>query len=371
MTKVKTHHEPLVRVSKRDTMAWWKSWSIRLSAILLALVVCALVIVLLTGYDPIKVYSDLFKGSFSTGRKFWSMLQDLAMLLCISLAVTPAFKMKFWNIGAEGQALMGCLASAACMIYFGDKLPAYILFPIMTAAAMLSGIIWAVIPAICKAKWDTNETLFTLMMNYVATQLVSYCIVFWENPIGSNAVGIINSSTHGGWMPSIGNQKYLLNVIIVAVITVAMYIYLKNSKQGYEISVVGESVNTARYIGINVKKVIIRTMVISGAVCGITGLLLVSGTHHSITVDTVGGMGFTAIMVSWLAKFNPVTMSLTSFLIVFLEHGSKEIVTASGGMLNDSMADILTGIILFFIIGSEFFVYYKLNFRGKHKEELK
>lgn len=371
MTNVKTHHEPLVRVSKRDGMVWWKGWLIRISAIILALILCAGIIVLLTGYDPIKVYKDLFNGSFATSRKFWSMLQDLAMLLCISLAVTPAFKMRFWNIGAEGQALMGCLASAACMIYLGDSMSPWLLFPIMTVAAIASGAIWAVIPAYCKAKWDTNETLFTLMMNYVATQLVSFCIVFWENPKDSNTVGIINSATQGGWLPSIGNQKYLLNIIIVAVIMIALYIYLKHSKQGYEISVVGESVNTARYVGINVKKVIIRTMLISGALCGITGLLLVSGTHHSITVNTVGGMGFTAIMVSWLAKFNPITMSLTSFLIVFLEHGSKEIVTASSGMLNDSMSEILTGIILFCIIGSEFFVSYKLNFRNKHKEESK
>ena len=145
-----------------------------------------------------------------------------------------------------------------------------------------------------------------------------------------------------------------------------MYIYLKYSKHGYEISVVGESENTARYIGITVKKVILRTMALSGAICGLGGLLIVAGTDHSINVDTVGGMGFTAIMVSWLAKFNPVIMMLTSFLIVFLERGAGEISTTFN--LNESISDILTGIILFFIIGSEFFVQYKVNFRGKHKE---
>ena len=228
------------------------------------------------------------------------------------------------------------------------------------------GVLWGVIPAFFKAKFNTNETLFTLMMNYVAMQLVSFCIVFWENPKDSNTVGVINSATQGGWLPSIFGQKYRLNIIVVAVITVIMYIYLKYSKHGYEISVVGESENTAKYIGINVKKVIIRTMALSGALCGIAGFLLVSGTDHSITTNTVSGMGFTAIMVSWLAKFNPIVMTLTSFLIVFLERGAGEI--AMSFQLNESISDILTGIILFFIIGSEFFVNYKIRLRGKHVE---
>ena len=145
-----------------------------------------------------------------------------------------------------------------------------------------------------------------------------------------------------------------------------MYIYLKYSKHGYELTVVGESENTARYIGLNVKKVIMRTMLLSGAVCGIAGLLLVGGTNHTITTTTAGGRGFTAIMVSWLAKFNPIYMILTAFLIAFLEVGSGSISTVFG--LNESFADIITGIILFFIIGCEFFINYKLHFRSRHKE---
>ena len=363
----RTHvHEPLLQCSKRDDMIWYKSWGVRAIAILLALILCGFVIVLLTGYNPLQVYVAMFEGTFGSSRKIWNTLLKLSLLLCVSLAVTPAFKMKFWNIGAEGQTLIGGLASAACMIYFGDKLPPYLFIPITLIASILMGVIWGIIPAYFKAKFDTNETLFTLMMNYVAMQLVSFCIVFWENPKDSNTVGVINRSTQGGWLPEIFGQKYLLNILIVAVITVVMYIYLKYSKHGYEISVVGESQNTARYIGINVKKVILRTMAISGALCGIAGFLLVSGTDHTINTTTVGGMGFTAIMVSWLAKFNPVFMVLASFLIVFLERGAGEIATAF--QLNESVSDILTGIILFFIIGSEFFVRYKLSFRGKHKE---
>ncbi len=360
--------EPRIQIAKRDDMIWYKSWGVRLASIVLALILCALVIVLLTGYDPIKVYGSMIFGNFGTPRKVWNMLQKLSILLCVSLAVTPAFKMKFWNIGAEGQSLIGALTAAACMIYFGDKMPNALLIPIMAVLCIIAGMIWGIIPAYFKAKFNTNETLFTLMMNYVATQLVVFCIVFWENPKDSNTVGIINSSTHAGWLPTLFNQKYLLIILVVAVITIAMYIYLRYSKHGYEISVVGESENTARYVGINVKKVIIRTMALSGGLCGITGLLLVAGTDHTITTTTIGGIGFTAIMVSWLAKFNPIIMTLTSFLIVFLERGAGEIATTF--QLNHSISDILTGIILFFIIGSEFFVNYKITVRKKHKEEV-
>lgn len=359
------HSEPLMRISKRDGLIWWKSWLVRVAAVALALVLCSVIIILITGYNPVQVYSAMIRGSFGTVRKFWIMLQNLAMLLCISLAVTPAFKMRFWNIGAEGQVLVGGLATAAVMFYVGDRLPTALMIVIMLAASLAAGIIWAMIPAFFKAKWNTNETLFTLMMNYVATQLVSFFIMIWV-PSGSSVMGIINQSSKAGWLPELFGQKYLLNIIIVAVITVAMFIYLKYSKQGYEISVVGESENTARYIGINVKKVILRTMGLSGALCGVAGFLLVAGTNHTITTTTAGGMGFTAIMVSWLGKFNAGIMVVTSFIIVFLQRGAGEIATKFN--LNQSVADILTGIILFFIIGCEFFVNYRINFRKSQKE---
>ena len=257
------------------------------------------------------------------------------------------------------------------MIHFGSSLPAPVLIPVMFVSSVAAGAVWAMIPAFFRANWGTNETLFTLMMNYVATQLVSYFITFWENPAGSNSVGIINSVSKSGWLPELFGQKYLLNILIVAVLTVLMYIYLKFSKQGYELTVVGESENTARYVGINIKKVIIRTLLISGAICGVAGFMLVAGTDHTISTNTVGGMGFTAIMVSWLAKFNPIVMALTSFLITFLSRGAGEIATAL--RLNQSVSDILTGIILFFIIGSEFFIQYRVSFHFRarsHKKEV-
>lgn len=358
-----TVHEPLFHIVKRDSIPKLNSWLIRIIAILLALVFCGILTMVLTGENPIKVYVTMFEGAFGSSRKIWKLLQNLAMLLCVSLALTPAFKMRFWNIGGEGQVLIGGLATTACMILLGDKVPNFLLIIIMIIASILAGAIWALIPAVFKAKFNTNETLFTLMMNYVGIQLVSYFCMYWENPKGAGKIGIINRATEAGWLPTIGNQNYLLNIIVVAVITVLMYIYHKYSKHGYEIAVVGESENTARYIGINVNKVILRTMALSGAVCGIAGLLLVGGTDHTISTTTADGRGFTAIMVSWLAKFNPIYMILTSFLLVFLEAGADQISMIFG--LNQSFSEIITGIILFFIIGSEFFINYQLKFRSK------
>ncbi len=329
--EAKQHREPFLRIAKRDGLVWWKAWLIRIAAVAAALLVCAGLIVLITDYNPVQIYAAMIE-----------------------------------NIGAEGQVLMGALATAGCMIAWGDKLPLAALIPIMVVFAVGAGMVWTVIPAIFRARWGTNETLFTLMMNYVATQLVSFAITFWENPVGSNTVGIINSATSGGWLPSLFGQRYLLNIVVVVLLTLGMFVYLQYSKQGYEIAVVGESQNTARYIGIDVGRVIVRTMAISGAVCGLAGLMLVAGTDHTISTNTVGGQGFTAIMVSWLAKFNPVFMALTSFLLIFLERGSGEIATTF--RLNESVSDILTGIILFFIIGCEFFVNYKVYIRLPRKE---
>ena len=360
------NREPLIHISRRTDISGAKAWIIRAVALALALLFCAVITTAATGLNPISVFGAIFEGAFGSARKTWMLFQNIAILLCVSLAVTPAFKMRCWNLGGEGQVLIGGLATAACMLLLADKVPNWLLIIIMIVAAVLAGAIWAGIPALFKAKWNTNETLFTLMMNYVATQLVAYYVVVWEVPKGSGKIGIINQSTEIGWLPQIGSYKYLLNIIIVALLTLGMYIYLKYTKHGYEIAVVGESERTAKYVGIHVGKVIVRTMCLSGALCGVAGLLLVGGTDHTITTTIAGGRGFTAVMVSWLAKFNPIFMTLTSFLLVFLERGSGEISTTFG--LNKSFSDILTGIILFFIIGCEFFINYKISFRKSEKE---
>ena len=368
VTKEASSREKPFHIVKRTDMPTWKSWMIRILSVLASLVVCAIIIVAVTGENPFAIYGTMFKGAVGTARRVWVLLQEVAMLLCVSLAVTPAFKMRFWNIGAEGQVLMGGLGATAVMLLFGHKLPAPLVLILVIVVSILCGAIWGVIPAVFKAFWNTNETLFTLMMNYIAIQIVSYFTYVWSSNKGNNVINTINTDNHAGWLnlpQSVDKYGYLLNIIIVAVLTVLMYFYLNRSKQGYEIAVVGESVNTARYAGINVKKVIIRTMLISGALCGVAGMLLVSGTDHTITPNTAAGRGFTAIMVSWLAKFNPLFMVLTSLLLVFMQQGAKEISTVFG--LNDSFSEIIAGIIIFFIIGSEFFINYSIK-RTRAKE---
>lgn len=360
--------EPFFHIVKRDALPWYQAVGIRAVAIVLALVLCGILTTITTGIDPIEVYKSIFTGAFGTERKTWITLQNLSILLLIALALTPAFKMKFWNIGGEGQVLIGGLAAGACMICLGDKLPNGVLILVMVLASIAAGAFWGFVPAFFKAKWNTNETLSTLMMNYIATQLVAFYTIVWEVPKGSGKIGIINQNSNAGWLPQIFGSKYLLSIVVAVAVTLLMYIYLNYSKHGYEISVVGESENTAKYVGIKVEKVIVRTMLLSGAVCGLTGLLLVGGINHTITTTLAGGQGFTAVLVSWMSKFNPLTMVFSSFLIIFMDRGAGEISTAFG--LNHSYADILTGIILFFIIGCEFFISYRLQFRKKAEKEV-
>lgn len=359
-TNQKKHHDPLIHIAKRDNMPGWKAWLVRIIAILLGFLVCGILSSLLTGVSVTESYQIMFKGVF--GKLFegkttllWRFLQQSAILLCLALAVTPAFRMRFWNCGAEGQALVGGLAAMICMIELGGKVPEGALIAIIFVCSIAAGAVWGLIPALFQAQYKTNETLFTLMMNYVATQIIAYYVYIKGG--GSN---VINPVSFGN-LPQILGQKYALNVLIVAVLMVALYIYQKYSKHGYEISVVGESQNTARYVGINVKKVIIRTMAISGAICGIAGMLMVAGTDHSINTNTMGGQGFTAIMISWLGQFNPFIMALMSGLVTFLQTGAAKV--ADTFFLNSAYADIVSGIVVLFLVGCEFFVQYTVKFR--------
>ena len=357
--------EPWLRVAKRDGMSFPKRLAVRLGAVLISLLVCGIVIYAITGINPVEVYSTMVSGAFGTRTRLWSTLKEAALLSCIAIGLAPAFKMRFWNIGAEGQVLIGGIITAGCMIYL-SALPAWLLFLCMFAGSVVAGAIWGLLPAVFKAKWNTNETLFTLMMNYVAIQLTSFFVAKWENPYGSNTVGIINQQGQEGWFPMIFSTRYFISLVLVLVLSVLMFIYLKYTKHGYEISVVGASENTARYAGMQVGKVTIRTMLLSGGICGLAGFMAVAGASHTISVSTAGGKGFTAIIVAWLAKFNSFTMLLISLLLAFLEGGAKEI--ASKCKLNDYASQMVTGIILFFILGSEFFINYRLVFRKSEKE---
>ena len=379
----------MLHIVKRDGIPAWKAWLIRGAAILLALLVCAIITMIVTKLNPVTVFKTMFDGTLGGSRRRWVTIYRLVILLGISLAVTPAFKMRFWNIGAEGQVLIGAFAASVCMFYAG-KMPFFndpgvalglknlILIPCMVLASLAAGAIWGFLPAFFKSRWNTNETLFTLMMNYVALQIVKFIIAYRDvkHPWSSNGtvVGIFNSdaqlgSYSVGWLPEIAQTRYLLPALIVGVLTILLFLYLKYSKHGYEIAVVGESEQTAAYAGIKVNRVIVRTMVLSGMICGLIGCIL-AGTDRTLTDTLVDGRGYTAVMVSWMSKFHPIGMIFSSFLLVFMQYGAKEVASKPELGLNHSFADILTGIILFFIIGCEFFIAYKLQLsRHKKREE--
>lgn len=364
MSKEKVIHEPLFHISKRTDENLRHTAFVKAIAILSGFIFCGLLSWICIGANPISVYASMIKGVFVTGDVL-DTLRTASILLMISLAVTPAFKMKFWNIGAEGQVLLSALASFACVYNLSGKVPEAVLIILMLVSSVLVGIIWSVIPAVFKAFWNTNETLFTLMTNYIATQIVLFFVDRWAP---NNSTTIKPIFDHG-CLPKIGGNEYWLPIIIGLVVTVLMYIYLKYTKHGYEISVVGESTNTARYIGLSVKKTIIRTLIVSGIVCGLTGFVLTAGIKHTISDTVVNGLGFTAVLVSWLSKFNPIAMVFISFFVIFLQNGTAQVMF-DNHIDNSYFANIAVAIIFFFIIACEFFISYKINFRKSAKKEV-
>ncbi len=360
--------EPLFHIFKNDAIPWHKSLIIRLIAILIALVTVGILSMILIKENPFLIFKAMIDGAFID---IWTLLQNTALLLMFGLAVIPAFQMKFWNLGANGQVLIGCLSAIACMKFLPEKMPGIsngLLIFIMLITSIVFSCIWSVIPAVFKAFFNTNETLFTLMMNYIALTLVDYFVFTWDKT-GSGSIGIVNLlNGKKGWIPDFGN-KYVLAIIVAVIMTAIMFVYMRYTKHGFEVQLVGESVNTAKYVGINVKKVIIRTLLFGGIICGILGFLYAGSVSHTINKE-VGGLGFTAILVAWLASFDPAIMMLTSFFVVFLDTGSKYVSTQFQLNSND-YANIVVGIIFFFVIGCEFFIRYKvqLNIKSSKKSE--
>lgn len=351
--------DPLMHITRLPDPKMRHYWISKVISVVVAVLICAIITTSMAPGSFGNFFKYLGLGTFSNGFQVIRLFQDTAILLLIALALTPAFKMKFWNIGAEGQILIGALGSTICMKFMAGSMPNVLLIFVCLGFALVFAIVWAVIPAIFKAFFNTNETLFTLMMNYLAAGLIAYFVFVWV-PNGSAVLGIINLDTHEGWLPQLFGQDYLINIIIVAAMTVLIFVYLKYSKHGYELTVVGESQNTARYVGINVKKTIIRTMILSGAVCGLVGFLLVNGTSHTLNSELVGGRGFTGILVAWLGHFNPLEMIFTAFLVAFITLGGSY----AGDVLRfgNSYSKVLIGIFFFVFIASEFFLKYKVNF---------
>ncbi|HHT17524.1 MAG TPA: ABC transporter permease [Papillibacter sp.] len=357
--------EPFLRIAKRGEMVTWKTWAIRIAAILLALLTGAILLLLL-GHNPVAVYLDMVTGSVATKTSRVATMKIFIPLLGAALAIAPAFKMRFWNIGAEGQILVGAIAATYFALFQYQNLPRPLLLFVMFLAAAVAGGIWALIPAFFKARFDTNETLFTLMLNYVAVGIVKYLRMGpWRSPAsaGFPKISMIDQSAR---LPLVFGVN--IGWILVLVLAVLMYVYIRHTKQGYEISVVGESVQTAKYAGMNVGQIIVRTVFFSGAIAGIVGFLIVSGSAFTLSDNTSGGYGFTAITVAWLAKLNPMVMILITAFLAILTKGANTIQT--NFKIPASASSVLIGLILFFMLGCEFFINYRLIFRKGKKREV-
>lgn len=356
--------EPLIRLAKRDDMGTLAAWAIRIGSILAALVLFAGLIIAV-GYDPISVYGAMVGGALGSPLNIQQTVKLMIPLLGAALAIAPAFKMKFWNIGVEGQITVGGIFATYFALTFQNSWPGYVLIPVMFLAAAIGGGLWGMLPAAFRAKWGTNETLFTLMLNYIAIGIVKYLQGGpWEKvPKGTQ---MIDRFAPAARMPEIWGIT--AGGFIVLVLVVFMFLYLRYTKHGYQIAVVGESEATARYAGIRVGGVIVRTMFVSGAVAGIVGFIMVSGINYTLSDSVAGGVGFTGITVAWLAQLNPIGMVFISALLAVLEKGASTINTLTHNALPESMSDMLTGLILFCMLASEFFIRYRMILRKKRKE---
>ena len=364
-------HERILRISRRVNVPLWEKALIKLSFILVAFLICGVIVNIVCPGKFGEFFVQLFDGNFKTGNRALTLCWETALLFLVAVALTPAFKMKFWNIGGEGQIMMGALGALIGLYFIAPYVPLFFAILIEFVLAILFGMIWAFIPAFFKAIFNTNETLFTLMLNYIAIGIVGACIMMWANS-GSGTILPLNKPTKAGWLPYVGdfNNSYILNIIIVALTAFVVWVYLNYSKHGYELNVVGGSRDTAKYVGINVRAVIIRTVILSGAICGLAGFLLVAGSDHTITKDIAGGRGFSAIMISWIGEFSVPLMALYSFLISFVSKGASAGSRTIG--YKASISNVLVATFFIVIITSNFFVNFKLHIKlpSSKKKEL-
>lgn len=349
----------LLKITKRDNLNKNQEIIIRVLAILLS-IVCAGLILIIFGLNPISVFSSIIEGATGTELRIKQTIIKAIPLIITSLGILVAFKMKFWNIGGEGQIVMGAMAATFVALNFSD-MPKPVMLILMAVAAMVAGGFWAFIPAIFNAKMGTNETIFTLMMNYIAIKFVTYLqygpwmdpnangfprvAPFPENAILPSVLGV-----HAGW-------------IIAILCTVLIYILMKYTKLGYEITVVGESYETARYAGMNINKIIVVAMMISGGLCGLVGMIQASAIEKTLVAGISCGYGFTAIITAWLARLNAVATLFVCIIFAMLIQGGAYIQLAMN--VPSAVSSIVQGIILFFVLGSEFFLQYKVSFNHK------
>lgn len=345
-----------MRIIKKSEVSRKEEIKIRALSIILALITSGLFILILN-HNPFEVFSGMADGALGNSHRLKSTIIKTIPLIITSLGISVAFKMKFWNIGGEGQILMG--AYLATLVYrLMPDLSRPIMILVMLIASMIGGGLWALIPAFFRAKWRTNETIITLMMNYIALKWITYLqYSAWKDPAAMGFAKIA-SFTDNAVLPKLFGIH--IGWVVAAILLVIMYIFMNYSKLGYEIAVIGESESTANYAGINVPKTIVTAVFISGALCGITGFVQATGVSGNLSVQLTAGVGFTAIITSWLSNLKVPVILVVSFLFAALVQGASYIQIAFG--IPDAASTILQSLILFFVLGSEFFIRYKIKF---------
>lgn len=344
----------MFKLVKRSEVSNRKATGIKLIAILFALLTSSILIMILK-LNPMEVYISMLKGAFGSEYRIKETIIKSIPLVIAALGTSIAFRMQFWNIGGEGQIMMGAFSASFVALNF-TQLPKPILLSLMMVAGLIGGGLWALIPAFLKAKWGTNETIVTLMMNYIAIKWVTYLQYGpWKDPKSMGFPKIANF-TDNAILPKLLGVH--IGWIFALALVIFTYILMKHSKKGYEIAVLGESENTARYAGINIKKTIITAMILSGGLCGLVGMIQASAINNTLSVELSAGVGFTAIIIAWLSALKAPVILIVSILFAALLQGGSFIQTAFG--IPQAAAQILQGMILFFVLGSEFFVRFKI-----------
>lgn len=349
----------MLRIIKRNEVSREESIVIRVASVFFALVVSGIFLSAIK-LNPLQVYASMLKGAFGSAYSIRETVKIAIPLIITALGISIAFKMQFWNIGGEGQIVMGAFASSFFALKF-PNLPKPILLTIMVAAGIIGGGLWALIPAVFKSKWRTNETIVTLMMNYIALKWVTFLQYGpWKDKTAQGFPKIPNFSDNA-ILPDIFGIH--IGLIFAIILVIAVYIFMNRTKKGYEIAVLGESESTALYAGININKTIIIAMMLSGGLCGLTGMIQASAISNTLSVEVSGGVGFTAIIISWLSSLSAPIILVVGVLFAALEQGGSFIQTAFG--IPSAAASILQSMILFFVLGSEFFIKYKILISNK------
>ncbi len=343
----------------------------RLTAILVPIVSFFLalimggILLLAAGANPIETYKAMFDGAFGTNYARSETLVKAIPLMLTGLAVSIAFRMRFWNIGAEGQLVMGAIATTwiPLFVLHDSGLSAGVLLLIMGVAAFAGGALWGLIPAALKAFLRVNEIITTLMLNYVAILLLDYLYTGpWKDKEGYGFPGTASFKEMAAlprlpeWLDA-GRVHWGLLIAIIAALLI--WILLSRTKWGYEIRVIGENPNAARYAGINLVRNILLVMILSGGLAGLAGYGQVAGIAFRLQKGIAVGDGFTAIIIAWLAKLHPVGVLLVAVLMAALSVGGDQITITMG--LPAAMARVLQGAILFFVLGGDIFVRYRLR----------